>query len=457
MTRTNANGARPTSSQEWPSETTLLKDAAHFYATERGWLVFPTDAKTKRPLIKNWPQAATTNPDQIDEWWGDNPQAGIGVVCNKQSGVAVLDVDVKHPDPQGLDGSDHLELLRKKIGNLGSRVVCDTPSGGMHFLFRWDSLPFEKSEGRVAFGIDVRSARPDGTGSGYVQVAPTRGSGGQYVWRQERLPTSRDELPTASEDLALLACFRPDERATIDREPGLRELILSQPRIRWRGVFEAHQQTAKRQDKILKQLAKTLMGTTPTIDHPWARATLAGVVDDVAKADGVARPQNAQLYVSSARSGNILAALECEEDGDEAEQQKTALFEAIMSAPDLDASNPWDSSDGHKKARDTIASGMRKGFAHPLDLSELSPASSRTNSQSDRKASNDKPSRQAVAGMRVANIVSLSDVKTKPIDWFWPGWIAKGALTMVVGDPGVGQIAMHVLHRRSGITRKVVS
>ena len=202
-------------------------------------------------------------------------------------------------------------------------------------------------------------------------MAPTRGSGGQYVWRRKCLPSSRDELPTAPGQLAFLACFRPDERAVIERDPGLYELITSQPRIRWREVFETHQQTAQRQNKILKQLINTLRETTPTIDHPWARAALAGVVDDVAKADGVARPQNTQLYVSSARSGNILAGLACEEDGEEVEQQKTALLDAILSAPDLDPSNPWDSCDGRKKARDTIASGMRKGLANPLDLSEL--------------------------------------------------------------------------------------
>lgn len=37
------------------------------------------------------------------------------------------------------------------------------------------------------------------------------------------------------------------------------------------------------------------------------------------------------------------------------------------------------------------------------------------------------------------DVVNLSQVKTKPIEWFWRGYIAKGRLTLVVGDPGVGK------------------
>jgi hypothetical protein len=265
---------------------------------------------------------------------------------------------------------------------------------------------------------------------------PTNGNGGLYLWRRSHLPKAPEDLSDATEWLVYLACFRPDERAIIEAAPGLYELITSQPRIRWHEVFDAHQQTARHQDKILKKLTGKLKGSAPTYDHPYVNAALAGVVEDVAKADGVTRPQNSQLYVSSARSGNILAGAGCESDGEEVQQQTAALIEAICSAKVLDPHSPWDSRAGRKKARDTIDSGMQRGFENPLDLSELSAASAR---QTDRKPSNEKPIRQTSNGHRVAEVIRFSEVKAKPIDWLWRGWIAKRSLSMLVGDPGVGK------------------
>lgn len=49
---------------------------------------------------------------------------------------------------------------------------------------------------------------------------------------------------------------------------------------------------------------------------------------------------------------------------------------------------------------------------------------------------------QAVAVTpRAAQIitVALADVKPEAVNWLWPGWIPRGRLTMVAGDPGVGK------------------
>ncbi|HET6350849.1 MAG TPA: AAA family ATPase [Coriobacteriia bacterium] len=39
-------------------------------------------------------------------------------------------------------------------------------------------------------------------------------------------------------------------------------------------------------------------------------------------------------------------------------------------------------------------------------------------------------------------IISLEDVATTEMEWLWPGWIPKGALTFLVGDPGVGKSSL---------------
>ena len=37
------------------------------------------------------------------------------------------------------------------------------------------------------------------------------------------------------------------------------------------------------------------------------------------------------------------------------------------------------------------------------------------------------------------DLVYICDVKSKPIDWLWPGYLAKGKLSLVVGHPGQGK------------------
>jgi RecA-family ATPase len=33
----------------------------------------------------------------------------------------------------------------------------------------------------------------------------------------------------------------------------------------------------------------------------------------------------------------------------------------------------------------------------------------------------------------------LSDIQAKPVDWLWPYRIARGKLTIIAGDPGLGK------------------
>ena len=66
-----------------------------------GWHVFPVNPKTKVPLVQTGFHAASTDPDQIHQWWMKFPTAGIGVACLK-SCIFVIDLDKNHSD--GRDG-----------------------------------------------------------------------------------------------------------------------------------------------------------------------------------------------------------------------------------------------------------------------------------------------------------------------------------------------------------------
>jgi predicted ATP-dependent serine protease len=37
------------------------------------------------------------------------------------------------------------------------------------------------------------------------------------------------------------------------------------------------------------------------------------------------------------------------------------------------------------------------------------------------------------------NLVSIADVQPQAVDWIWPGYLAKGKLTLLGGDPDLGK------------------
>lgn len=135
-----------------------------------GYRVFPLEPNGKRPVIKGWPDLASTDEAAIRRWWADWPDANIGVATGR--GLLVLDCDCK-PTPGQTKPRPGLESLAvlDMMGLPGSMRVS-TPSGGVH-VYLACSGPRANSvdELRDYPGIDVRA---DG---GYV-VAPGSTIGG---------------------------------------------------------------------------------------------------------------------------------------------------------------------------------------------------------------------------------------------------------------------------------------
>ena len=112
----------------------------------RGWFVIPLhgvvdghctcpnggkcSSPGKHPRIKDWQQRASTDPKQIDEWWTRWPDANIGIVTGKISGLLVIDVDPRH------GGNKSLDDLFKKHGKPKTYVV-GTGGGGLHLYFQY--------------------------------------------------------------------------------------------------------------------------------------------------------------------------------------------------------------------------------------------------------------------------------------------------------------------------------
>lgn len=87
-------------------------EAALTYA-EHGLKVFPCrekddgDYKAKAPYIAGGFKSASDDPQQIRQWWAKFPNALIGLVTGRESGLVVVDIDVA----KGKRGLETLEVL----------------------------------------------------------------------------------------------------------------------------------------------------------------------------------------------------------------------------------------------------------------------------------------------------------------------------------------------------------
>lgn len=152
----------------------MLK-AALWYA-EMGWHVFPILPGRKEPMTKNGVLDASCDPQQIELWWGPNPEANIGLACGEKSGVYVIDVDVD--DEKGIDGFLTIANLSDKWPDT---VTQRTPRGGLHFFFQAKDPPRNKNNFKE--GIDIR-------GEGYyVLLTPSlHPNGKHYAWADDQAP-----------------------------------------------------------------------------------------------------------------------------------------------------------------------------------------------------------------------------------------------------------------------------
>jgi putative DNA primase/helicase len=125
----------------------------------------------KKPYqgFTNWQRWATTDPEQIRQWWIMYPEAMIAVPTGIINGFWVLDVDAG-PNKQGLKS---LHTLEQEYGPLPATMIVRTPSGGLHFYFQMPTdLEIRNSESGIAPHLDIRanggliiwpgSVRPEG-------------------------------------------------------------------------------------------------------------------------------------------------------------------------------------------------------------------------------------------------------------------------------------------------------
>lgn len=185
------------------SANTEMLDAALEYA-KRGWHVIPLwwplpngkcgcnnpdcekkNSQGKHPIIKDWPNAGTTDTNKITSWWAKWPRANIGILTGKRNGLLLLDVDLKG------DGPGVLVALEQENSRLPDSVEAITGSGGRHVLFKYPVTRKIPNKARFQDGLDTRS-----DGGMFVAAPSLHVSGGRYEW----------DVAYHPEDIALADC-----------------------------------------------------------------------------------------------------------------------------------------------------------------------------------------------------------------------------------------------------------
>lgn len=139
---------------------------ARAYATA-GMPVFPLNGK--QPATRHGFKDATTNLDQVDQWW-TNSSYNVGLPVPK--GVVVLDWDPR-------SGPDALDQLQDRYGELPETTTCITGrgDGGKHIYLK--SPAGRITDRNLPDGIDIRA------GEKHYLVAPPSihpDTGGHYYW-----------------------------------------------------------------------------------------------------------------------------------------------------------------------------------------------------------------------------------------------------------------------------------
>jgi hypothetical protein len=324
-----------------PAVSNFRLDAALSYAA-RGWRVIPLHWPTvtgpkarcscslgtscasigKHPLTENGLKDASADPARIRAWWAGKPAANVGIVTGRDSGLVVLDIDLKD------DGPGSLERLEQRHQPLPSSVQVITGSGGEHRFYAHPihtNVP--NSSRKIGDGLDVRG---DG---GYVVAPPSlHASGNRYGWD---LCGDPDEAPLAELPAWLLAeMVPPPPRPSSGNRP-----FTTTDRVRvWLG----------------NALAKATVGNRSETGH-WLACQLRDNRVERGEAESVMRD-----YASRVPAG----------DHAYTESEALATYASVMKSPARDpavSQTPRRSNTEPAVNRDAVAEAPAPGASSELD------------------------------------------------------------------------------------------
>lgn len=151
-----------------------LLEAALKYQ-EMGLSVIPIKPKNKTPIIK-WEehQNRIAGSEEIKQWWRKTPNANIGIVTGKTSGIFVVDLDKYDPEYSE-------DIFLQYFSDSLITPAVNTARGGQHIYFKYPDDSKITIGARSLPGIDHRGE------GGYVVAPPSIGENGKpYTWSETR-------------------------------------------------------------------------------------------------------------------------------------------------------------------------------------------------------------------------------------------------------------------------------
>lgn len=151
-----------------------------------GFSLIPTRASNKVPLIKNWPELASSNAAQLVLWQRAFQSPNFSLVTGRLNNLVVLDID-------GRQGEADLLKLQEKLGPIPPTVQClsGRRDGGRHIYLRMvgESVDIRNQQPLSGTKIDVRGWH------GHIVIPGSRHkSGSHYEWAPDCAP---DEIEIA--------------------------------------------------------------------------------------------------------------------------------------------------------------------------------------------------------------------------------------------------------------------
>lgn len=375
---------------------------------ELGYKVFPVPPGTKggysdlafEKTGRKW--GASSDPNVVREMFEKHPEANIGIPTGAINGIFVFDVDT--PEGHDRDGFASLKALEAEHGELPPTRMAKSPSGSVHYYFRYPGFTVRNSESKIGGGIDIRG---DG---GMVLVPPSvKPDGGVYQWM--------NALPYADAPQWLLEWV------------GLRKSKTSQPSdVTPRAAPVGHRPPA---------------GTR-------AAEVMVGACKRVAAAEEGTR--NGVLNTQAMVVGHYVGNGEIAWD--------VAEYDLLVACGESGLL----ADDGERACLATIRSGLKAGAKEPaLTAAEmfadvLNPdAPARAVSVEPYTGPIPLPSSDPIEcdyyeepgnafAERSFSAAELAGLPVPERDWFIREWIPNGQVTMIYGDGGVGKslVALHM-------------
>jgi P4 family phage/plasmid primase-like protien len=157
---------------------------------------------------RDWREDARRTPSEVREWVAQG--YNIGVRTDRSSGCWVLDVDI---DVHTGQPTEEWAALLAEFGDLPATYTVRTPSGGIHYYFRFpEGIDVRNDQGKViAPGVDIRGI------GGYVVAPGMRATYDKHGVHFDGTYDVIDDSAIAHAPEWIVECFRAREAEKVER------------------------------------------------------------------------------------------------------------------------------------------------------------------------------------------------------------------------------------------------